>query len=123
MGAVPVRDAAAREFWLPAWQPIGPASISLSMRRSLVQGDDIARHPFLQSLPRHVRHASRRARAADLVRRRNRIALREALAERRAGATLAWRRWRSEGRITMQDLRDFLLAYCACFVAVMAFIA
>lgn len=26
-------------------------------------------------------------------------------------------------RITMQDLRDFLIAYCACFLAVMAFIA
>lgn len=26
-------------------------------------------------------------------------------------------------RITMQDLRDFLIAYCACFMAVMAFIA
>jgi hypothetical protein len=25
--------------------------------------------------------------------------------------------------VTMQDARDFLLAYCACFVAVMAFIA
>lgn len=26
-------------------------------------------------------------------------------------------------RVTLQDARDFLLAYCACFVAVMAFIA
>ncbi len=26
-------------------------------------------------------------------------------------------------RITMQDLRDFMIAYCACFLAVMAFIA
>ena len=26
-------------------------------------------------------------------------------------------------RITMQDLRDFLIAYCACFLAIMVFIA
>jgi len=26
-------------------------------------------------------------------------------------------------RISMQEWRDFLLAYCACFVAIMAFIA
>jgi len=26
-------------------------------------------------------------------------------------------------RPAMQDLRDFLLAYCACFIAAMAFIA
>lgn len=26
-------------------------------------------------------------------------------------------------RITMQDVRDFLIAYCACFMAVIAFIA
>ncbi|MCX7285108.1 MAG: hypothetical protein NTX28_13865 [Novosphingobium sp.] len=26
-------------------------------------------------------------------------------------------------RITMQDVRDFMIAYCACFLAVMVFIA
>lgn len=26
-------------------------------------------------------------------------------------------------RITMQDVRDFLIAYCACFLAVAVFIA
>jgi len=26
-------------------------------------------------------------------------------------------------RLTMQDVRDFLIAYCACFLAVMVFIA
>ena len=31
------------------------------------------------------------------------------------------RHWRRG--LTMQNLREFLLAYCACFVAVMAFIA
>jgi len=62
------------------------------MRRSLVLGDESARHPFRQSLPPHVR----------------------------AGAA----RWSAARRaITAQDVRDFLLAYGACFLAVSAFIA
>jgi len=89
------------------------------MRRSLVQGDDVARHPFLQSLPRHIRHG----RGADPVHQRNRIAEREASAVRRAALAFALRRWRQASRITAQDAKDFLLAYCACFVAVMAFIS
>lgn len=89
------------------------------MRRSLVQGDDSARHPFLQSLPRHVRHG----RGLDIVRKRNRIDQREARAGRAQALRLAWRRWKRENTIDLQDVKDFLLAYCACFVAVMAFIA
>ena len=89
------------------------------MRRSLVQGDDVARHPFLQSLPRHVRHG----RGIDPVRRRNRIAAREASAARRNALAFMLRRWRQAGRVTTQDVKDFLIAYCACFVAVMAFIS
>jgi type VI protein secretion system component VasF len=89
------------------------------MRRSLVQGDDTARHPFLQSLPRHVRHGAGR----DPVRRRARVearAARAALAERLAAR---WRQFRRNSRITSSDVKDFLLAYCACFVAITAFIA
>jgi len=65
------------------------------MRRSLVLGDESARHPFRQSLPPHVRAGAERA-------------------ARRAGGRHA---------ITVQDVRDFLLAYGACFMAVSAFIA
>jgi hypothetical protein len=61
------------------------------MRRSLVLGDESARHPFRQSLPPHVR-AGQGECAAPM-------------------------------RITAQDMRDFLLAFCACFLAVSAFIA
>lgn len=32
------------------------------------------------------------------------------------------RRSRGHGRITAQDLREFLMAYCACFLAVSVFI-
>ena len=78
------------------------------MKRSLVQGDESARHPFLKSLPRHVRHGGEAAAG-----RRGR------LAARLAGLRF---RLRSDAG-AMQDARDFLLAYCACFVAVMAFIA
>jgi hypothetical protein len=89
------------------------------MRRSLVQGDDIARHPFLQSLPRHVRHGRRK----DPVRSRARVDEIEAAAERKADRLARLRQWRQASRITAQDVKDFLLAYCACFVAVMAFVS
>ncbi|MBS0253750.1 MAG: hypothetical protein JSS36_00710 [Proteobacteria bacterium] len=89
------------------------------MRRSLVQGDDTARHPFLQQLPRHVRHGG----GLDPIRRRNRTALREAVGALREGAERKLRHWRREHRITAVDVKDFLLAYCACFVAISAFFA
>jgi hypothetical protein len=63
------------------------------MRRALVMTDETARHPFLASLPPHIRGF--------------------------AAQGPAQRTW----RITVQDVKDFLLAYCACFLAVSAFIA
>lgn len=63
------------------------------MRRSLVLTDETARHPFLASLPRHVR------RGTPPVRPKRKPWLR------------------------LADLRDFLVAYCACFVGVSVFIA
>jgi hypothetical protein len=63
------------------------------IRRTLVTTDETARHPFLASLPPHVRGL-----AQDGPPRQ---------------------RW----RVATQDVKDFLLAYCACFLAVSAFIA
>lgn len=63
------------------------------MRRSLVLADEGARHPFLRSLPPHVRKGTE--------------------------PVPARRQWRLNAR----DVRDFLTAYCACFVAVSTFIA
>ncbi len=63
------------------------------MRRSLVLVDETARHPFLQALPPHIRRGSK---ALAVPRKRG---------------------------ITADDVRDFLLAYCACFIAATAFIA
>lgn len=63
------------------------------MRRSLVLTAESARHPFLASLPPHIR-----AGAMPLPRERRRL-------------------------LTMQDLREFLMAYCACFMAVSLYIA
>lgn len=62
------------------------------MRRSLVLTTESARHPFRAGLAPHVLNADR---PPVLARRRRRL---------------------------IDDLRDFLLAYCACFVAVAAFI-
>lgn len=74
------------------------------MRRSLVLGDESAHHPFRQTLPPHVR--------AQPTPREEPVA-----------TGLAARLARLRGRVGISDLRDFLLAYVACFVAVMAFIA
>ncbi len=63
------------------------------MRRALVVTDESARHPFLMSLPPHVRRGIAPATA------------------------------RSAQGIGTQDVKEFLLAYCACFVCVSAFIA
>ncbi|MGV3510374.1 MAG: hypothetical protein ACO1OX_00065 [Novosphingobium sp.] len=74
-----------------------------------------ARHSFRASLPRHaLRELPRYEPEVVAAMKRADILLREA-------------EIRSEpvnlSRISMQDLRDFLLAYCACFFAIMAFIA
>jgi hypothetical protein len=63
------------------------------MRRSLALTDEGARHPFRRSLPPHVRSG----------------------AQPRAMHSYGW--------FGMQDLRDFMLAYCACFLAVSLYIA
>jgi hypothetical protein len=62
-------------------------------RRSLVMTDETARHPFLASLPPHLR---------------------------RGGTAIAMPRKRG---FSLDDLRDFLMAYCACFLAVTVYIA
>ncbi|MDD3798388.1 MAG: hypothetical protein PHE36_04325 [Novosphingobium sp.] len=63
------------------------------MRRSLVLTDESARHPFLASLPPHVRRV-----CAPSVRQP--------------------RRW----ALSFGDLRHFMMAYCASFLAVSVFI-
>jgi hypothetical protein len=63
----------------------------MRMRRSLVLTDESARHPFLASLPPHVR------RGCEPVRRK---------------------RW----TLTAQDGRDFLMTYCASFLAASVFL-
>jgi len=63
------------------------------MRRSLVLSDETARHPFLASLPPHVRGGTE----PDPVR-------------------TGW-------AITQEDVRGFVAAYIACLLAVSIFIA
>ncbi len=63
-------------------------------RRSLVLTDETARHPFRASLAPHVLRGTKPV------------------------AVARQRRW-----FSMDDLRDFLLAYCACFLAVSLYIA
>lgn len=74
-----------------------------------------SRHPFRASLPRHA--------LRELPRHEPEVVA----AMKRAEAMLREAEIRSEPvnlrRISMQDLRDFLIAYCACFFAIMAFIA
>lgn len=82
------------------------------MRRSLVLGDETAHHPFLQSLPPHVRSGSRPV---------MRETPQETAPPRRPMLENLRRAWQATP-ITSADLRLFLLAYCACFLAVSAFI-
>lgn len=63
------------------------------MRRALVLTDEAARHPFRIGLAPHVRTT-----------------------ESHVPARFEW-------RLNVQDVKEFLLAYCACFMAVSAFIA
>jgi len=63
------------------------------MRRSLVITDESARHPFLASLPPHIRSG------AIPLEARPRL------------------------RLTRTDIRGFLTAYVGCFVAAMIFFA
>ncbi len=62
-------------------------------RRSLVVTDESARHPFLMGLPPHVRRGA-----------------------------VAVNRPVNRG-LSAQNVKDFLIAYSACFVGVSAFIA
>jgi hypothetical protein len=70
------------------------------MRRSLALTDETAGHPFLASLPPHVRRGIEVA--------------------QRNGEELPAR---GHFRFGVQDVKDFLIAYCACFMAVSIFIA
>ncbi len=67
------------------------------MRRSLVLTDEQARHPFLASLAPHVRRGGEVAVVTP-------------------APAVPKPRW-------LQDLKEFLLAYCACFIAVSLYIA
>ena len=57
------------------------------------------------------------------MRRRARVDARAARAELGERMAARWREFRRKNRITSADVKDFLLAYCACFVAITAFIA
>ena len=63
------------------------------MRRALVLRDERARHPFLATLPPHVRAGAR--------------------------PQPETRQW----ALTAQDVRDFAATWCAGFIAVSTFIA
>lgn len=62
-------------------------------RRALVLGDEAARHPFRQGLPPHVIQGG------------------------------APRPLPGGRAITLRDCREFLMAYCACFMAAIIFIS
>lgn len=65
-------------------------------RRALVLTDDTARHPFLQSLPPHVRRI-----VPDV--------------EDEPAPQLGW-------KLTAADVRQFTMAYVATFIAVTVFL-
>ncbi len=90
------------------------------MRRSLVLGDETARHPFLQSLPPHVRTGG------QPVLRTSPPDVQPTMLDETRGAVRRWAHATGHAlrglNVGAGDLRLFLLAYCACFMAVSAFI-
>jgi hypothetical protein len=82
------------------------------MTKTLALNPETAGHPFRRTLPAHV------LRPLPIVEPE------VAAAEERAEERMTLRsRDVDLRRIRVQDVKDFLLAYCACFIAVMAFIA
>ncbi len=105
------------------------------MRRALVLGDETANHPFLKQLPPHVRRPQSlrnlRHTAPEPLAQQAMRTVRQAgeeigsAMERGSHAFVSMLRRGPvhPGPITGSDVRGFLLAYCACFLAVVAFIA
>lgn len=86
------------------------------MRRSLVLTDETARHPFRASLPPHVTRGGppiRPGREIRVVSGGDVAGKGERTSERHG----------VQGMAATEGLRQFILAYCTCFVAVSAFIA
>ncbi|MCB5424729.1 hypothetical protein H0274_05625 [Altererythrobacter sp. CC-YST694] len=86
------------------------------MRRSLVLTDETARHPFRASLPPHVTRGGGPIRPGREIRVVS------------GGEVASKGEWAGEshgmqGLAATDGLRQFVLAYCACFVAVGTFIA
>ena len=74
--------------------PIGYSCVNTAMmRRTLVLTDETRRHPFLASLPPHVLQVDRAAESS-------------------------WRPF----IVGAEDVRQFLMTYCACLLAVAAFV-
>jgi hypothetical protein len=92
------------------------------MRRALVLGDEGARHPFLKTLPPHVRRVD----AVDWPCAAPEADAPEVAAEPQgamaAGEVSARLAKRGLFRLTARDCRDFLLGYCVFFVGISAFI-
>lgn len=65
-------------------------------------------HPFRAGLPAHVR-LPLPVHEPEVAAAMQRASLRS--------APVDWK------RLTLQDVKDFLLAYCACFLALMAFLS
>lgn len=92
------------------WNEVNTSLIILHMNHALTFGS--SHHPFRATLPQRVMH--RLPEFEPEVR-----AAMERAAIRAEAPAAAPRR----SFLSMRDLRDFLLAYCACFTAVMAFIS
>ena len=97
------------------------------MRRSLVLGDESAHHPFRQSLPLYARGARNAARGEAQAEVETlaspSLVKRGAYAAKGRLRSLPAKLWALRKGITAEDVRGFLLAYCASFLAVSAFIA
>ena len=76
---------------------------------------DLAGHPFRRTLPAHVLRSLPTFEPEVERAMSSAVTAVAGLAELRSAPV-------DPRRITLQDVKDFLLAYCACFIAVSAFI-
>ena len=83
--------------------------MSASLTSALVQRGNYARHPLLHQVPNHIRRVD--ATPLDQQAQLQRPSLR-----------LMARGWEISN-LAPQSVKDFLLAYCACFVAFSVFFA
>jgi hypothetical protein len=118
MQVVPLRDGGQngrRAHWNKVTKPLILGGMRTDPAAALTPAFGTSRHPFRAQLPARVLH--RLPRLEPEVQAR--IDAAAAVAAQDVAVVADRRRW----LITARDVKDFLIAYVACFLAVSAFLS